>query len=100
MTKFTVFALVMVLIFTFTACGKKTDTPKATAPVATQPETEDMTIPTIDPTMGTNIPDPEVDSSMPDMTDPTIGDPLTETESSAPNSGTEGNTRSGIGRRR
>ena len=100
MKKFTIFALVMVLIFTFTACGKKTDIPNATTPTATQPVTEDMTIPTIDPTMGTNIPDPEVDSSMPDMIDPTISDPLMETDPSTPNSSTEGNARSGFGGRR
>ena len=84
MKKFTIFALVMVLIFTFTACGRKNNTPTETKPVTTQPATEEMTLPTIDPTMGTNIPDPEVDSTMPDLMDPT-SDANVGTSPSSPN---------------
>ncbi|MBQ6839457.1 MAG: hypothetical protein IJO45_02055 [Oscillospiraceae bacterium] len=78
MRKFTIFALVLVLAFALTACGRRNDTPTEAVPPATQAPTQQSTMPTIDPTMGTNIPDPEVDSTMPDLMDPTGGsDPET-----------------------
>lgn len=70
MKKFTIFALVIVLTFALTACGRRDDTPTQTTPQATNTPTDQATMPTIDPTMGTNIPDPEVDTGMPDMMDP------------------------------
>ena len=71
MKKFTILALVLVLTFSLAACGRRDEMPTETTPSATQIPTEQVTIPTIVPTMGTNIPDPEVDTSMPDLMDPT-----------------------------
>lgn len=89
MRKFTIFALVFVLAFALTACGRRDNTPTETTPAATQAPTEQATIPTIDPTMGTNIPDPEVDTSMPDLMDPT-GESGTATNENG--SGTQGSS--------
>ena len=70
-------ALALVLVIGLRACGRNreepttaptvqtTTTPTTAATVPTTRETE----PILDPTMQTNIPDPSVDTSMPDMTE-------------------------------
>ena len=70
--------LALVLIFALTACGCQAQdkTPATTAPTTvpttvptTAPTTEPTlasTVPSMDPTLETNIPDPSVDTSMPD----------------------------------
>jgi len=92
MRKFTFFTLILVLAFALTACGRRNETQSETAPSATQEETEQVTLPTIDPTMGTNIPDPEVDTSMPDVMDPNGGSNDANGGSSGSNGGSSGNT--------
>lgn len=78
MKKLCVALTLIILAMSVCACGRETQQPAATIPSATTPATtpsEDMTLPTIDPTMGTNIPDPEVDpNSTMDMTDPSAND--------------------------
>ena len=72
MKRYTVILLVIVLAFALTACGRRNETPVQTTPPVTTAPTEPATMPTIDPTMGTNIPDPEVDNnSTTDMSTPT-----------------------------
>ena len=91
------FSIVLALVLTFAlaACGCQaqkttpattvpTTVPVTTAPT-TMPTTEPTTIPPMDPTTQTNIPDPEVDSSTPEMTEDATG---------AAGSGTEGDTHS------
>lgn len=81
MKKVLAITLVLILAFSLNACrlfGKK-DTPQETegttppatsAPMATDPVTEPMTDPAVmDPTMETNIPDPNVDNEH--LIDPT-----------------------------
>ena len=99
MRKFTIFALILILAFSFTACGRRDKTPTETTPSVTQAPTEQVTMPTIDPTMGTNIPDPEVDTSMPDLMDPTgESNPTNNDIGSANNSGnTTGDVSGSIG---
>ena len=75
MKKFSLLLVAAMIAVSLCACGKKEQTPAVTTPAATSPTaaapTEEMTLPTIDPTMGTNIPDPEVDpNSTDDMLDP------------------------------
>ena len=87
------FALLMAvcMVFTLCACGRNRPaetnltTAPTTAPATTAPTTH-ATMPTVDPTMETNIPDPSVDTSMPDVTEfmPTDG---TETETTEDNAG-------------
>ena len=103
MKKLFTIALTLVLTFSLAACGceaQKT-TPATTAPTkapttaptttpttapTTAPTTVPTTIPPMDPTLETNIPDPSVDTSMPDVTEfmPTDG---TETETTEDNAG-------------
>ena len=69
MKKFGVLFLCMILILSLAACGRR-DKNKETMPTVTTtiPTTMPETVPIIpetDPTLGTNIPDPNVDSSMP-----------------------------------
>ncbi len=58
MKKICAFVLVSLLTLSLTACGRRNDT------------TNNNTIlPTMDPTIATNIPDPDVDTKMPMYTD-------------------------------
>lgn len=62
MKKHCVIGMVMLLCFSLAACGRRNNKPEMTI------------IPTIDPTITTNIPDPDVDTQMPiftEGTDPT-----------------------------
>ena len=68
MKKISIVTLAFILAASFAACGRRNNTP-------------DTQI-TILPTIETNIPDPEVDTSMPDMTDMIDG-----TEDASGNSG-------------
>lgn len=71
MKKFGVLFLCLILVLSFAACGRRNKnqetqpTVNTTVPT-TMPETMPM-IPEMDPTLGTNIPDPNVDSTMPGM---------------------------------
>ena len=72
MKKFSLITLAIIVLVSLTACGRKNNTPSTTAGTTagtTAPATTATIIPT-DP-MTTNIPDPSVDTSMPDMTDGT-----------------------------
>ena len=69
MKKFCIATLAIIMVFALTACGRRKPATTQTVPATQAPATEPM-LPTIDPTMGTNIPDPEVDTSMPDLTEP------------------------------
>lgn len=66
MKRFAFFALVLVLALSLCACGRRNDTP-----VNTMPSTDMSIIPDMDPTLDTNIPDPNVDTEMPLYTDNT-----------------------------
>ena len=74
--------LVLVLTFCLSACGCQAQkpTPETTVPTTvpvttaptTMPTTEPTTLPPMDPTVETNIPDPEVDvTTVPDVTEDT-----------------------------
>ena len=69
------FALLMAvcMLISLCACGRKkpAETTPTTVPTttATTAPTTHATMPTTDPTLETNIPDPSVDTSMPDMTE-------------------------------
>lgn len=85
MKKSIIFTLLIVLTFSLSACGRNNggNTSKPTIIPTT-----DMTIlPDTMPTVGTNIPDPDVDSSMPMYTDGT------EATDSTGASGTNGRSR-------
>ena len=70
-------ALTLIMVCSLCACGRKpaetnpTTIPATTAATtaATTTPTTAATMPTIDTTLETNIPDPSVDTSMPDATD-------------------------------
>ena len=69
MKKIAIFFLTLGLAATLAACGRRDNantTPSTTAP--TRATTTPTTEATILPTLETNIPDPNADSSMPDMT--------------------------------
>lgn len=75
MKKLGVLLLAVVLILALAACRKRNNTPETTPTVATTvpttvPETTPV-LPETMPTLETNIPDPNVDSSMPGMNDGT-----------------------------
>ena len=74
MKKFGLFVLSFVLVLSLAACGcqrsdvKPTETMPPTTP-PTQPSTVPTTMPTIpemDPTLETNIPDPDINTTIPD----------------------------------
>ena len=69
MKKICIMVLVLALSITVAACGRR-DTNETTAPTTT-PSTGMDIIPDMDQTIGTNIPDPNVDSTMPMYTDGT-----------------------------
>lgn len=73
MKKYGIFALVLVLVLSLAACGRRKNqetTPSTMAPTIISPTT--ILDPTImDPTLDTNIPDPNVDTHMTDPTDNT-----------------------------
>lgn len=82
MKKIGLIVLTLVLTVSLCACGrnKPAETIPATVAPTTLP-TETTTMPTIDPTMGTNIPDPTVESNSQDMLDPS--DSTNNTENKA-----------------
>ena len=83
MKKFTMLALVLVLTLSMAACRRKDDNNETTTRETSTEATQGTTMmPEIEPTLETNIPDPEVDTSMPDMTDMIDG-----TEDASGNSG-------------
>ena len=62
MKRLGIFTLIVAMLFSLCACRRKEETkPTETKPVAT--ETAPTVIPEMDPTIGTNIPDPTVDSN-------------------------------------
>lgn len=64
MKKFSIIAVVLIMALSLAACGRNNDNAPST----------DMTIlPDLNPTIDTNIPDPDVDSQMPIYTDGTDG---------------------------
>lgn len=68
MKKVSIAMIILALTVSLSACGNRqypSQTTPSTAPTATA---SPSTTPAIDPTMGTNIPDPDVNTSMPDMT--------------------------------
>lgn len=73
MKKYIALTFSLILVFTLSACGRKNDA-----------NPNDMTImPDTMPTLGTNIPDPDIDTKMPlytDGTDTDIFDPTTHTD--------------------
>ena len=70
MKKFGIFAIILFLGISLVACGGN-DSSGADASTTTTPSTNTDIIPDTNPTSGTNIPDPNVDSTMPDNTDGT-----------------------------
>lgn len=71
MKKSIIFTLLLVLTISLSACGRGSS--KETSTPTIMP-TSDMTIlPDTMPTFGTNIPDPDVDTSMPMYTEGTGG---------------------------
>lgn len=94
MKKFGIIALTLVLTFALSACrrgdDKETTIPPETASRATTVPTTIDTMPIIDPTIGTNIPDPTVDSNSTEgmtdgMTDGTVTGSTGDTTPSARN---------------
>lgn len=73
MKKMSVFILVLLFAVSLVACGRRNQN-DASIPSADTSETEMTILPDMDPTIDTNIPDPNVDTKMPiytDGTDPT-----------------------------
>lgn len=67
MKKICAFVLVSLFTLSLTACGNRND----------EPNNNDTILPTMDPTIATNIPDPDVDTKMPMYTDGTGEDIMT-----------------------
>lgn len=108
MKKLFTVALIFVMVCTLAACGCQaqettpvTTMPATTAPTTTVPPTETTlmtTEPALDATMGTNIPDPTVDSNSTEETMDTTGT-VNEDAGSIIDGGTdEGGARNRIGR--
>lgn len=74
MKKIFIIALVFVLAVSLVACGRRNN--EETTPATTQPSTGMDIIPDMEP-METNIPDPNVDTSMPMYTEGTGSADLT-----------------------
>lgn len=85
MKKSSIFALVIILALSLAACGRSNDTP----------DSEMTILPSMDPTIDTNIPDPEVDTKMPMYTD---GNGMGEdwTDPMQDGAATDGQTRNGF----
>ena len=73
MKKLCIIALVFVLTFALAACGRRkndnTITTMPTTQPTTTPTTDTSILPEMDPTMDTNVPDPDVNGAVPDGTD-------------------------------
>ncbi len=71
MKKLRIFMLIFVLCLSLVACrrGNNNETTGTTTEATNSSTTETTLLPQIDPTLDTNIPDPDVDTSMPDGTD-------------------------------
>lgn len=90
MKRLSIIALVLVLTLSLVACGRR-DNGETSAPTTTTPSTDMTIIPHMDPTLDTNIPDPNVDSSMPMYTEGTNStDPMGETGNGGATTGMHG----------
>lgn len=69
MKKISIAVLAAILVLYMAACGRKQDNAPTTMPT-TQP-TEMTILPNIDPTLDTNIPDPNINTEIPTYTDGT-----------------------------
>ena len=67
MKKISIIALMLIVTLSLAACGRRND--KETTPTTTAPTTQATIFPSTDPIIETNIPDPSVDTSMPDISD-------------------------------
>lgn len=65
MKRFSIIALVLVLAISLAACGRRNNNETSA------PSTDVTILPDINPTIDTNIPDPDVNTSMPMYTDGT-----------------------------
>ena len=70
MKKFSIITLALVMIIALAACGRG-NTDETSTPTTTSSDFNPTIIPDMDPTIETNIPDPNVDSTMPIYTDGT-----------------------------
>ncbi len=70
MKKFSIVILVLTVVLSLAACGCQNSN-NATNTTGTQADTNMTILPDMDNTLGTNIPDPDVDTSMPIYTDGT-----------------------------
>ena len=106
MKKFSFIVLMLMLVMTFAACRSKkpnettiptTSMPtQATTAPTTMPTTAPTTRPTTEPTIETNIPDPNVDTSMPDGND---SNPLNGTDATDNSAGNESRSRNSHARK-
>ena len=70
MKKISLLLLALAMAFSIIACGRRNnDTP--TVPPTILPDVTMPSLPEIDPTLDTNIPDPSVNTEMPSYTDGT-----------------------------
>ena len=69
MKKISIAVLAAILVLSMAACGRKQDNTPTTMPT-TQP-TKMTILPNIDPTLDTNIPDPNINTEIPTYTDGT-----------------------------
>ena len=85
MKKCIMIALTLILTLSLAACGRQNDTP----------DTGMTILPNMDPTIDTNIPDPDVDTKMPMYTD---GNGMGEdwTDPMQDGAATDGQTRNGF----
>lgn len=72
MKKISMIILALVMTFSLVACGRQNNN-ETSAPSTTASDRNPTIIPDMDPTIHTNIPDPDVDTSMPMYTDGTEG---------------------------
>lgn len=71
MKKVIITALLVLVAASFAACGCQMSTTDTTPTTESTPATNDTILPDTMPTMGTNIPDPSVDTEMPIYTEGT-----------------------------
>lgn len=89
-----VFAFVLTVVLAACGCQAQENTPATTIPTTvpvttaptTMPTTEPTTLPPMDPTIQTNIPDPEVDTGNSEMTESTERDTGSSTQNDGNNS--------------